>query len=107
MSIRWILCAVLTAFSVTLALVLGQRLSSDALALVLGVTIGVTVTLPSQYFLFRLAHRTAVASPNPIHSQTARPILPVATSGLSVPPQRHFTFIGDETTEMLTALTID
>lgn len=101
MSPRWLLFSTLTAFSVTIAIIIGQRLSSDALAILLGVAIGVAVSLPSQYFLFRLATRLPLSTPTILHPPPASP----ANSPLPLP--RQFKFIDSESDKVLIARVID
>lgn len=107
MSLRWILLTALTAFAVTLALVLGLRLSSDALALLLGVAVGIALSLPAQYFLFRLASRSANTPPVLTPTQTTTPTLPISPPNISLPMPRQFIFTEDEATPVPTAVTLD
>jgi hypothetical protein len=45
-------------FGITLALVIGQRLTTDAMAVVLGVAVGVAASVPTSVLLLALLRRT-------------------------------------------------
>lgn len=53
-----IMIPLLLGFGITLALVIGQRLSTDAMAVVLGVAVGVAASVPTSVLLVALLRRT-------------------------------------------------
>ena len=50
-----VIVPVMLGFGVTLALVIGQRLTTDAMAVVLGVAVGVAASVPTSILLVALA----------------------------------------------------
>ncbi len=52
------LVPLMLGFGVTLALVIGQRLTTDAMAVVLGVAVGVAASVPTSVLLMTLLRRT-------------------------------------------------
>jgi hypothetical protein len=56
-----LLCAV--AFAVTLAVVVGQRLSTEAMAVVVGVVAGVAASIPTALIVVWVASRVSAAGP--------------------------------------------
>ena len=52
-----VLVPVMLGFGVTLALVIGQRLTTDAMAVVLGVAVGVAASVPTSILLVALVRR--------------------------------------------------
>jgi hypothetical protein len=91
---RWILILPLVAFAVTLAVLIGQRLSTDALAILLGVAIGVAAGLPGQWLLYR---RTPT-SPAPLPACPPSSLRLPASPALPVP--RSFVVVGEEAAEL-------
>lgn len=81
----------LTAFAVTLAILLGQRLSTDALAVLFGLAIGIAAGLPGQVMLFALMRQAR--TPPPASEPAALP-RPAPRQALPVP--RSFIIVGDE-----------
>ena len=100
MSGRWSLGAALTAFAMTLALLAGQHLSSEALILLLGVAIGCGASWPGYYWLFRLASRP---NPSPIQMLYPPP-RPNPQIAKPLPPPRKFLFLEEESAEHLSVL---
>lgn len=94
MVMRWTLLTPLTAFAITLAILLGQRLSTDALAVLLGIAIGIAAGLPGQWLMFKLL------------GQNHAPVQPShpSTSYISTPPTlpvpRSFVVVGEEANEL-------
>jgi hypothetical protein len=52
------LIPLMLGFGITLALVIGQRLTTDAMAVVLGVAVGVAASVPTSVLLLALLRRT-------------------------------------------------
>jgi len=102
MLLRWSLGAALTAFAVTLGLMVGQHLSSDALVLLLGIAIGCGVSWPGYYWLFRLANRSASA-PSPVQ-MLYPPVRPEPPLPKPLPAPRKFLFLEEETNEYRSVL---
>jgi hypothetical protein len=78
-----VIIPVMLGFGVTLALVIGQRLTTDAMAVVLGVAVGVAASVPTSILLVALvrrAQREAGGRQEP--SQ-------VAQAGYTLPPQHQ------------------
>ncbi len=111
MNWRVIFLITLTAFTITLAIMIGQRLSSEALSILLGVVIGVAASLPSSLIMVWALKRT---QPPPASSEprivivpppaTPQPFLPPAPNLWNTPrpdsPKRQFIVIGgDEPTD--------
>ena len=68
-------------FGVVMALIIGQRMSTDAMAVVLGVAVGVAASVPTSVLLLALLRRAQrEASWRPESSQPApqQPMLPAA-----------------------------
>lgn len=91
---RWILLTPLTAFGITLALLVGQRLSTDALAVVLGIAIGIAAGMPGQWLMFKLLQRCH-APLQPSHPSTLHISTPPTLPGL-----RSFVVVGEEASEL-------
>ncbi len=65
---------VMLAFGVTLAVIIGQRMSTDAMAVVIGVAVGVAASVPTSLLLVALLRRErAVWRSEPPPSQPALP----------------------------------
>ena len=52
-----VIVPVMLGFGVTLALVIGQRMTTDAMAVVLGVAVGVAASVPTSILVVALAQR--------------------------------------------------
>ena len=66
-------------FGVTLALVIGQRMTTDAMAVVLGVAVGVAASVPTSVLLLALLRRTQKESawrPEPLQPEQHQRALP-------------------------------
>lgn len=64
----------LLAFGVTLAVIIGQRMSTDAMAVVIGVAVGVAASVPTSLLLVALLRRErSVWRAEPPPSQPALP----------------------------------
>lgn len=69
------LIPLMLGFGVTLALVIGQRLTTDAMAVVLGVAVGVAASVPTSVLLMALLRRaTREASWRPEAAPAAPPV---------------------------------
>lgn len=53
---KWIL-PIMLGFGITLALIIGQRMSTDAMAVVIGVAVGVAASVPTSLLLVALLRR--------------------------------------------------
>ena len=112
MNLRLTFLIAFAGFAVTLAIIIGRRLSSEALAMLLGVMVGVTASLPGSFLLFRIASRArtsdpatpATSIPRVLVVQTPAPssraeaatrLTPVALSSA-----RQFVVIGEDTIEV-------
>lgn len=76
MKARYLLSAFGLAFAVTLAVVVGQRLSSEAMAVMVGVIAGVAASIPTSLIVVWFATRTTVprtAPEAPRAAQSAEP----------------------------------
>lgn len=62
MKTRFLWLLVGLAFAVTLAIVIGQRLSSEAMAVMVGVVAGVAASIPTSLIVVWFATRTLVAT---------------------------------------------
>ena len=69
MNSRILSLVALTAFGITLAIVIGQRLSSEAMAVLLGVVVGVAASMPAllvaMWFFTRKKETPPSAPPEP------------------------------------------
>lgn len=93
-AMRWTLLTSLTAFAITLAIIIGQRLSADALAVILGIAIGVAASLPGQLLFFKLIRL------NPAPVQPSPPSTLHIPTSPAHPVLRNFVVIGDEANEL-------
>jgi hypothetical protein len=114
-SVKKSLVLVVMAFAVALAVVVGNRMSAEAMAVVIGVVCGVTASIPMSALVLALSRR----SRNTSEGETARPQAPivVVTPGAgmvqpmgnqwppygqpytpaAMPQPREYRVIGDET----------
>ncbi len=72
----------LLAFGVTLALLIGQRMSTDAMAVVLGVAVGVAASVPTSLLLVALLRRERPGS----RTEAAVPPAPAAPNVIVLNP---------------------
>lgn len=105
----------LTAFAITLAVIIGGRLSSEAVSILLGVVIGVAASLPANLIIIWAFKRTQQpASPPeprivivpPTASATPQPSLPAGLESWAAPrpapearPRQFVVIGGDELTD--------
>lgn len=76
MKYKLILLVGLTAFAVTLAVVVGQRLSAEAMAVIVGVVAGVAASIPTSLIIVWVATRPTAANrpaPAPVEAAPAQP----------------------------------
>jgi hypothetical protein len=73
-----VIVPVMLGFGVTLALVIGQRMTTDAMAVVLGVAVGVAASVPTSILLVALVRRA---------QREAGGRLEPAPAAYAVPPQ--------------------
>ncbi len=65
MKTRYIWTTLGLAFSVTLAVIVGQRMSAEAMAVMIGVVAGVAASIPTSLIVVWFASRTTVPRPAP------------------------------------------
>jgi hypothetical protein len=75
-----VIVPVMLGFGVTLALVIGQRMSTDAMAVVLGVAVGVAASVPTSILLVALVRRS---------QREAGGRLEPAQAAYALPPQQQ------------------
>jgi len=61
--------AILLAFAVTLAAVVGNRMSAEAMAVVVGVVCGVAAGIPMSLLILLVLHRRASQAEEPMYEQ--------------------------------------
>lgn len=95
------------AFTVTLAVIIGKRMSADAMAVVIGVGCGVLASIPTSLLILAVTNRRGereipqhrdyppVVIVNPSNSQP-RYLEPPLPTAMLQPQQRQFRVIGDE-----------
>lgn len=54
---KWVIVPAMLGFGVVLALIIGQRMSTDAMAVVIGVAVGVAASVPTSLLLVALLRR--------------------------------------------------
>ena len=112
MSGRLIFVLILVAFAIALAVVIGNRMSAEAMAVVIGVTCGVAASIPMSAVILILTNRREKRSEidsfqreryppvvvlNPVQQSHRYPSLPYHTPSLAdVAAPRQFNIIGDE-----------
>jgi type IV secretory pathway protease TraF len=114
--IRLLACVALAAFAVTLAVVIGQRLSDQAMAVLAGAVCGVGASIPTSLLIVWVTRRRQdqqpaqrMQSPYPPVVVVQPPAQPSALSAqrpgylapYSPPAQREFTVVGGEMEEMV------
>ena len=57
---KWLIPAACLVFVVTLAVVIGQRMSTDAMAVVIGVIFGVAASIPTSLLIIAASRRSIV-----------------------------------------------
>jgi len=68
-----VIVPVMLGFGVTLALVIGQRMTTDAMAVVLGVAVGVAASVPTSMLLVALVRRAQRESGGRLEPAPAAP----------------------------------
>ena len=112
MAVRLIFALILSAFAVALAVVIGNRMSAEAMAVVIGVTCGVAASIPMSAVILYLANRREkppeknsyrqesyppVVVISPDQQGQRYPSLPYYTPSMADGPRpRQFTIVGDE-----------
>lgn len=79
---KQVIVPAMLGFGVALALVIGQRMSTDAMAVVLGVAVGVAASVPTSILLLALLRRTqreAAWRPEPTPAEQHMRSLPQPT----------------------------
>jgi hypothetical protein len=74
-----VIVPVMLGFGVTLALVIGQRMTIDAMAVVLGVAVGVAASVPTSILLVALVRRA--------QREAGGRLEPAAQAAYALPPQ--------------------
>lgn len=69
MKVRWIISLSLTAFAVALAVVVGERLTSEAMAVIVGVIAGVAASIPTSLIVVWVATRNLPERPTPVEAR--------------------------------------
>jgi len=99
-----------TAFAVTLAVIVGNRLSNESLAVLAGAVCGVGAAIPTSLLIVAVARRRDEPRVQPTSAQGSYPPVVVVTPpgaqqrpadwntlppSLRAPTQRHFKVVGD------------
>ena len=101
---------VLIAFAVTLAVIIGQRMSTDAMAVVIGVACGVLASIPTSLLILAVSGRQGGRSEREVRQQRDYPPVVIVNPGNNQPrylqpphsapliqgQERQFRVIGDE-----------
>ena len=102
----------LIAFAVTLAVIIGQRMSTDAMAVVVGVACGVLASIPTSLLILAVSGRQGGRREGEVRQQREYPPVVIVNPGnnqsrylqppFQAPPiqeqERQFRVIGDEDT---------
>jgi hypothetical protein len=103
MKTRYIWMAVGIAFSVTLAVIVGQRMSAEAMAVMIGVIAGVAASIPTSLIVVWFASRTTIPRPAPEApipapasrpAEAAQPRIVVMAPAQPSPPMGYQNFAG-------------
>jgi hypothetical protein len=100
----------LIAFAVTLAVIIGQRMSTDAMAVVIGVGCGVLASIPTSLLILAVSGRQGARREREVRQQREYPPVVIVNPGnnqprylqppFPAPPihdqDRQFRVIGDE-----------
>ena len=78
-----VIVPVMLGFGVTLAFVIGQRMTTDAMAVVLGVAVGVAASVPTSILLVALAQRGRA------QREAGGQLEPAAHAAYALPPQQQ------------------
>lgn len=92
MKTRFIFLIIGLGFAVTLAVIVGQRLSSEAMAVIVGVVAGVAASIPTSLIVVWFATRTVVAArqapaPAPAPQPEPRIVMMPSASQFNLPGQ--------------------
>lgn len=69
MKVRWVISLSLTAFAVALAVVVGERLTSEAMAVIVGVIAGVAASIPTSLIVVWVATRNMPERQAPVEAR--------------------------------------
>ncbi len=81
-----VLCCATVAFAVALAVVVGNRMSAEAMAVVIGVVCGVAASVPMTGLVLLLSRRGRVRPVDEPAQRTAPPVFVLAPTPASPPP---------------------
>jgi hypothetical protein len=107
MGMKKVAAVAFIAFAVTLAVIVGKRMSTDAMAVVIGVGCGVLASIPTSLLILAVTNRHGerevprqpnyppVVVVNPPHNQP-RYLQPPFPTPMIQSPERQFRVIGDE-----------
>lgn len=112
--VRWLAAAVAVAFAVTLALVIGERLSDQAMAVLAGAVCGVGASIPTSVLIIWVTRRRQEVRSAPPAAGYYPPVVvvqppaagppgaqqPAYLPPYSAPLQREFTVVGGEGEDM-------
>jgi len=90
MKTRFIFLVIGSAFAVTLAVIIGQRLSAEAMAVTVGVVAGVAASIPTSLIVVWFATRTVVAQSTP-QPEPRMVMMPQASPlGMQMPTAQNY-----------------
>lgn len=115
---RWIIGLALVAGAVAMAVVIGNRMSTDAMAVVIGVVFGVAASIPTSLLVIAASRRSERPTPSyprehntqappqinihlggngmPVVDDGSLPRWPIEQWQLGQPAPREFQIVGDE-----------
>lgn len=111
MSLKKVVALSVVAFSVALAVVVGNRMSAEAMAVVVGVVCGVVASIPMSALMLAMARRSRPAYEESRAAEQRPPVVVVAPGSMpaspaqaawptyappAVRPPREFHIVGDE-----------
>jgi len=113
MNVRRVLACSAVAFSVALAVVVGNRMSAEAMAVVIGVVCGVAASIPMSAIVLALSRRSRPAAHDDPAPRPGPPLLVIGPPAMAqpaagwpdyarayrapaMPPPRQYRIIGDE-----------
>ena len=101
MKTRYIWMTLGIAFAVTLAIIVGQRMSAEAMAVMIGVIAGVAASIPTSLIVVWFASRTTIPrpapeAPMPAHrpAEPAQPRIVVMAPAQPAPPMGYQNYAG-------------
>ena len=112
--LKTLIALVVIAFAVTLAVVVGSRLSDEALSVLAGAACGVGAAIPTSLLIVAVSRRRAEPQPQPPVPQGSYPPVVVVTAlgghqqtggwnalppSLTAPMSRQFTVVGGPSTD--------